>query len=697
MNRNNNILTKILMLLTLTVGWGGSAWAAYVDIVPSPHPTASRFVAGTNWYTIQFNGNDSNHGVGTDSRGSYMNADVVNGSGLMLWGSTEGDTDAAKWCFVPQSDGKYLLYNKKKGPSYVLGIENPTAGGNQNIIFYDAATAPEASTHFESVTNTAKAGNTLRVNTRVGINNSGGVVKSYQHGSNAATGANFSMTLTLVETVPDGYRIIIDGDSDVGYTVTTTADVNSGTQTAKHNQYLNLTNAVAANDLRSLSIDAPSNKVVWGPVVDNEDMTITFEVSDPVAPQAGKWYKVQVLPTNGVVTTASTGNLVTSLNDNIKGEAIKSNYMYLQNAPSPSNRGNYQSIHWFMGMPQNEAAGYIYVTSFNSNNIMFQHINGRYIGNDGKQQTGVNNGSDVLLTLSNQGEFTNCYSWKHLRPWVLDGNDMAPYVGRASNSTNNFYSYFAEVDPTEKFDVYQVTVEGGNANTTINYVGDASNSHGLNNIYNGGYLFFRKGYVPQSSDFTTNISFENQEIETSGVTGIRQLLIKDSDSFSGFSPSPNDGQWADGTKWFTWRSNRNNQNATYNRRYVDVIGASTNDSYYIDLSTQTAPTTRGGYWCFVGNNTTGFQIQNAAYGPDFVFAYLGNNNFQMVHKSEIPSGAATTFTLDSKEQQKATLSVLVHQVQITSITPMVHSLHGITVATAIPTLAIPVPPSRLLL
>lgn len=115
-----------------------------------------------------------------------------------------------------------------------------------------------------------------------------------------------------------------------------------------------------------------------------------------------------------------------------------------------------------------------------------------------------------------------------------------------------------------------------------------------------------------------------------------------------FSSDPENGEWAEDTKWFTWRNNRpegSGSNPAY--RYVSTSKNFVRNHMYIDnYGTSNASADRGGMWCFVGDES-GFQIQNAAYGPDFVLAYVNNNGstrFEMVLKDELPTGATATFT-----------------------------------------------------
>lgn len=114
-----------------------------------------------------------------------------------------------------------------------------------------------------------------------------------------------------------------------------------------------------------------------------------------------------------------------------------------------------------------------------------------------------------------------------------------------------------------------------------------------------------------------------------------------------YSAQPTSTGWADDTHWFTMRNNRNNQTG-HNRKYVTTSAEGVNADFNILPILATMPQDRGSYWCFVGDNTNGFVIQNAAYGPDFVLGIYGNagqnNIVRMVPKDNIPTGFNTLFT-----------------------------------------------------
>lgn len=113
-----------------------------------------------------------------------------------------------------------------------------------------------------------------------------------------------------------------------------------------------------------------------------------------------------------------------------------------------------------------------------------------------------------------------------------------------------------------------------------------------------------------------------------------------------FSSAPSATEWDEDTHWYTIRNNRSNQDARYNRTFLSTSALSVNDLCELLPNQTTMPNDRGSYWCFVGDNTNGFYIQNAAYGPDFVLGISGNNSLatvKMLPKDQT-AGYTTLFT-----------------------------------------------------
>lgn len=179
------------------------------------------------------------------------------------------------------------------------------------------------------------------------------------------------------------------------------------------------------------------------------------------------------------------------------------------------------------------------------------------------------------------------------------------------------------------------------ANPYVKYTDAAGTIHVLssaNSHYDFGNVHYHPGaFSGYGSYFLSAVHFDpTEQLLTFTLTTDPNILS--------FSDAPANGQWADDTKWYTWRNNRPTGTSNPAHRYMSTSANFVNDDYHLTNScADDGGNDRGGVWCFVGNES-GFQIQNAAYGPDFVFAHLGGNNYGMVLKDDVPEGATTTFT-----------------------------------------------------
>lgn len=424
----------------------------------------------------------------------------------------------------------------------------------------------------------------------------------------AQSNSAISSTGTITYASPEKWTVNING----GYKV-----VYNG---ASYGNNEKVTIDINTHDYRGITVNAPSTKAVWGPLIDNASKTITFEISDPAIPQAGKWYKVQVLPTPGNLNNT---NILPVINDRILPQGVKGEYIYLQNAKDPSLRSDYKAIHCFMGMPENEAEAYIYVNYFTNNNILLQHVNGRYINNEGKQQTTAPGSSDVLLTRETTGNFVGSYYWNKLQPFSLNAGDIAHYFGRSSNSTNNFHTYFTEVNPTEKFDVYRIAIQGANDNSQVTYNG--TGSKGFSTVYNGGYLFLEKETAINKGDFSlTNVAFQNPEISVSepDASGIRTLSFKMSLSLT----QP---------KWYYIQNYNGNYYLSTGSDYLLSDGG-------LALSNTTKPSDYQGLWMEIPTGTFDADGNGVMY---FVNAYSGDTKVLALTGAD-GNAKAKMYTLD---------------------------------------------------
>lgn len=504
----------------------------------------------------------------------------------------------------------------------------------------------EASTPF-NISQYARIGNYLRVpnegdvDIRL-INSSGTQVAVPEEYKAIVTIQNGTATVALDEKDKKNWTVIIRGDSEDGYTVSV------GSVTAKNNETLALGHTPDANDLREISIDAPANKFVWGPVVNEGDKTITFTIKNPVTElTAGKWYQVQVLPKGTRYYSGSlktTNNMVDALNG-LSQMQRKSKYLYFYQHDTHSN--NYPLD--IAGYYQNkEALSYIYVPNVGGSatqiNAVLQTVTGRFVDYQGISSTSTN-----VQTFQLTPEDDLSMSWNGgMRPWDNLGTPQHLTLGYSSSSRDKcFFTHFAEVDPTRMFDVYKVDIMGATDNSTVTC--NLSNNNGIATVYNNGYFFFEKGQTFDISNFTLQnvIDYNELGLEIEETGDIKILHFKDMKypHELRFSEAPSDTDWSDDTHWYTWRNNRN-QGGNRNQRYVSTSANFVNNNFVLhNESTDDGGSDRGGLWCFVGNNEVGFKIQNAAYGPAFVLAFV-NNGYTMVPKDNVPQGATIVFTYD---------------------------------------------------
>lgn len=527
----------------------------------------------------------------------------------------------------------------------------------------------------------------------------------------------------------EGWKAIItkpDGDPNE-YRVTTTAAIKSGRHYALHGEYLDL-----VDDPTPVSVTLNTDHdFVWGPFIDTEARTITFEVrSTTNAFQAGRWYQLQLRNKAGqwfdqqASPNVQTGNMVDGIN-NIRAHAVrhKGSQIY---AMSSRIAGQYPLELTGVDPDGDASYSYVYVPTVNNSNITILSQNGSYVYSDG---SGRASATTVPLNYSSA---TNSFLWNaKTGPWAHANTSPYITVGMTGSFSgpNNIELIAHPVKTGEDFNIYRVNVGAG---IHVKYIGA---KHVM--VVEGGhfdreqktatagqYFFFPKDYVPVARDFTVEnstpttftitpgdvvndleihlalkdgVSFRFVDTNGNGIDAsvfyidengqehelnrqgtfdfhnrdynpdyfkakgsmiIRDMIyntssnvitftLKYSPNVLRFSPAPSQGNWDADTHWFTWRNNRSGQGASVDLRYMTTAAGGVDTNYYFVAKEGCNPmyvNDAGGAWCFVGDNTTGFEIYNKAYGPEFVFAYLGSNNFAMVNKNEKPSDARTTFT-----------------------------------------------------
>lgn len=268
-------------------------------------------------------------------------------------------------------------------------------------------------------------------------------------------------------------------------------------------------------DATDLTINV-TDQFVWGPIIDAENRTVTFEIRDVASTlTAGRFYQVEIKPgTSGTLGGSSQADLVSTIKNNIKAGGHKSNYIYLQCADSPSNRSDYRSILNYDGYTGTAYKSYIYVLNVASNNsLTMQHINGKYVDGSGIQ-------SDTQQTITNNEldkQSDNSFVWNRLGAWVLNSNDITPYIGRGISHTNTMQTFFHPVSTGEDYDIYKVITAGEVECTNANLVTKITNAGGT-------FFFLQKGTEVTAGDFLINGS-EPTAITTNTVNGYIELTL----------------------------------------------------------------------------------------------------------------------------------------------------------------------------
>lgn len=214
------------------------------------------------------------------------------------------------------------------------------------------------------------------------------------------------------------------------------------------------------------------------------------------------------------------------------------------------------------------------------------------------------------------------------------------------------------IDACDEYNVYKIEIEetGGHTGSPVVYTGAAGTCVGQTKVLNNRYLLVKKevstetvksSIKPQGYK-TFEVTYTPATASSAAIMHVRCTSEWYDVNLIQFSSEPGTHDWADDTKWFTINNNRNNQNNQPTRPYLSTSEAFVNDSYQlINNNTPSTIDDRGGVWCFVGD-MDGFKIQNAAYGPDFMLGYV-NNRFTMVHKDEVGTAQVVFSTTNSSD------------------------------------------------
>lgn len=669
MKTKHNILTKIFLILLIAAGWGSSAWAV-TAIQSSPAPADGKFAAGTHWYYIVFRGN-------TGNAGTYCNVDQ-NENGELKWGSTSTD-EGAYWCFVGDNTSGFKMYNLKSGPTMVLEAVGTNSTAHIKMVLATSATDDRSLWTTGAMEASGKTQyNYIRrgLTGQSGFNDTSGFIAMFTHGSNLAAGPNFAMEIieapALAELNSVNLAFKDAGDNtldDASVTYTPSNGDPAVTLDATRSPY-DFEGEVYSPTLFSATSDYTLGKVSY----DDESNTLTFILSPHVLP-TGVYRMVASKDDRGFFIDVDT-YLAVAKNRHQQSWApptdanslwyiynVGGNKYYISSLSSKASRGA-DHVAFLKGTGTN--------TSFELDTptewlVDYNSTATRFSSNHSGYDTTIPTPDyfTVKLTDAKLLKSTPGYSG-------ANSCTLASYEAGASDIEFQPYAESLITDPdqqallaltkamwaTELLDgpVTLKFVDENNKPTTITNVTYHPSNGSADVVLEAtetSYTFDNEQYADYLAGSLFTISKEGYNLKTSYDSGAKTLTFKISadPNLLLFSDAPVNGAWAENTKWFTWRNNRSGTEGQSNPpyRYLSTTSMGVDNNYHFSNRFSVAQgndgnADRGGKWCFVGDNEHGFQIQNAAYGPDFVFAYLGSNDFGMVLKDEAPATAVTTFT-----------------------------------------------------
>lgn len=251
-----------------------------------------------------------------------------------------------------------------------------------------------------------------------------------------------------------------------------------------------------------------NDRFVWGPIIDAENHTVTFEVRSTQTESiiGGKFYQLQMYNREGTYFAPNgTGNLidaVNSMNPRFKGSNI-----YLTG-------GNKASGGWTVeltGIPDNPIVTYLYVPNATSTSAQLQMQNGNYIDWQSQSQSAVSNINVEYIPGHNSFWWKNpVYPWGNL-------NGINASVGKSGSTNGPIELLFHPVTTGEDYDIYKVITAGEVECTNANLVTKIINAGGT-------FFFLQKGTAITAADFLINGS-EPTTITTNTVHGYIELSL----------------------------------------------------------------------------------------------------------------------------------------------------------------------------
>lgn len=668
MKTTTNILSKIFvfLLLALCLGWGGSAWAqttqlplesGVYEILNISNESGSDTGRG---YLVSFTQHNSGIGLANCTYSQYRN--------LHPLVQNDGSTTCSYWYLHRHDDGTYTL------------VSISTLGGNAEPRFLTVgpnagkssiATTPETRLVFKDTNkNTHNRNGKKAVNianqSAPNVYLSGGCATRSTSGSVMATttaddGGCPWLFIPVTTPVEQGQQAIIDKYlarfaklpdgtklrfEDEGHNPITSKSPLVKYTPVGGGYTVELSSSDATYDFHDVlfspsSFSSTFDYSLKSVSFDKNTSTLTFVVA------YNKWYRMKVAnidsyvssdyadsngmrlasgqgsPDNyaGIWRSVDTGGV--ALNSNGKNVSLYNAKFYdtkLLAMRNPASDGNARgSMYAPNAVPSGAATIYEQrVSPSHTDSYYF-----RITGNGVNTNTYINQRNPYFSNWTGGG-YENNGSQFIIEELPTLGDDVRVIVDAPGGETVLY---------STQCDVYS-TVFGESATNVVMTSQEHYNFHNM--------PFLASLFRLQGTHTNKYLSVTFNE-----TTQTLTLTVADNPYIIQYSAEPTADGWNQNTKWYSMRNNRTGQ-SDYDKSYITTSATAVTDDGQMRPILPTMPNDLGSYWCFVGDNTHGFVIQNAAYGPDYVLGIKGVdrqvNEVRMLHKNNIPSGFDTVFT-----------------------------------------------------
>lgn len=618
MIRNNNILSKILLILLLVTGWGSSAWAQGFPVQGKIYTIKATFA--NHQYDSYFTNNGSSLEFTQTSmkKGSY-------------WIAERSSDSYYQWRFRNVADNTKFL-------NASTGLD--TSPTNINI---RSCSSIGGLYHMEGMATNRNLGTWGYGSGRTGFGSYGGNGCWSTNGHTDGTGKNpvWTTDYEIEECLllDDNIKIkFVDGNGQ-------TLSQGEVYFAKEDGTVVKITNADATYNFGDIACPVSS----FSTDVDYSLLSVNFDDATKTltfALQSVSWFTVKN-------HRRSDGYL------SISNSGLEQDQRMKWGVSSATSLAEYWCFKEDAGQGlriYNKAYGKDYVLGIegtgNGSRVRMYHVseaNAARTHFDKVESTNSQSAGEFCIMLhSNHGVALHDY-----------GSQLGVWSTGESNHKGDVGSAFAInavsqdiIDACPDYNVYKIDFQeyGGHTGSFVSYKGTAATFVGQSSIQNSRYLVVKSEVSTETVRTSLKaMGYSDYEVTYTPATASSPHIMRVVASSAWhdpyliqYSPTPSATDWADGTKWFTINNNRNNQNNQPTRPFLSTSEAFINDSYQlINNNTPTTIDDRGGVWCFVGDQN-GFKIQNAAYGPDFMLGYV-NSRFTMVHKDEV-NGAQVVFS-----------------------------------------------------